>query len=173
MLSENHVLALESRRTVYLVVENNPGAHFRAIERSSGLSLAVVKHNLDYLAKQHIVRSENDGRNLRYYPVSFGSDATHLMNLLRQKSTRQVLLCLLVKPFSFQSLTARTGLAPSTISESLKKLRSSRVIRSYKQGREMYYALSIDANDLVRLMITYRTSFLDALVDRIAETWEF
>ena len=172
-LTEEDLLALDARRGVYAVVNHEAGLHFRAIERASGLSVAVVKHHLDYLTKHGLVRPEQDGRNLRYYPVSFGSRDTTLMNLLRHRGVRQVLLHLLSGPCSSRILRERTSLAASTVSDALRDLTLGGIVVRTSRDRDTRYAICVDKNEIVRLLITYRASFLDTLVDRIVETWEF
>src|SRR3989339_2062449 len=165
---------LESRRRIYEIVTQNAGIHFREVERKSRLSVAVTKHNLDYLTKHDIIKSERDGRNLRYYPLHFNLQNIKIMNLLRQEGIRKILLCMLSKDRTFFSnIVKSTGLSASTVSEHLKRLEEKNIIKPHNKDNKTYYSLIINKNDLVRLLIAYRESFLDRLVDRIIDTWEF
>ena len=46
------------------------------------------------------------------------------------------------------------------------------IIGFIKKGRKTFYNILIDKNEIINLLITYKGSFLDSLVDRVIEMWE-
>lgn len=172
-VQDQPILDVDARRTLYFLVQKNPGYHFRELQRKSNLAVAVVKHHLDYLVKHGLLKVEKDGRRMRYYAITITSTNRKLFNLLRQLSSRKILLVLLEqKKTSFKIICTDAQLAPSTVSEQLKKLEQEGIVGFVKQ-KQTEYVLLVDANEVVKLLITYRSSFLDVLVDRVIDMWEF
>lgn len=95
------------------------------------------------------------------------------MGLLRQKRVREILLFILLhEGCHHEDIVQAVGIAPSTVSWHLKKLEEHRVITSTRRGRKTSYDLAIDQEAIIKLLITYQESFLDALVDHVIEMWE-
>ena len=69
---------------------------------------------------------------------------------------------------SHKKISDFTGLSPSTVSWHIKKLLREGVINSSERG----YVLQIEKSRIMKLLIAYRESFLDSLVDRAIEMWE-
>ena len=44
--------------------------------------------------------------------------------------------------------------------------------RTDRKGRKTTYLLKVEKDEIIKLLITYQTSFMDALVDRVVEMWE-
>lgn len=171
--NEQKVLELEARRKIYDAVKEFAGSHFREIERKSSLSTGFIKYHLSYLTKHGLIKEERDGNNLRYYPRELGSENKKLLGLLRQKSIRSILLFILThKNCNHGQIVESVGLSPSTVSWHLKKLEESSIIGFVKQGRKTAYTILIDEEKIISLLITYKESFLDSVVDRVVDMWE-
>jgi predicted transcriptional regulator len=170
---EKRVLELDVRRKVYEIVRKYAGCHFREIQRKSKLSIGSIKYHLDYLEKNKLIKSQKETNNLRYYPKEFQSQNTQLMGLLRQEKIRQIILFILLnKNCTQEKISENVQLSSSTTSWHLKKLEEAKILRSTKIGRIKKYILLIDEKELVKLLITYKESFLDELVDNVIKMWE-
>ena len=170
---EKKVLKLDARKKVYDVVRKCAGCHFRELERKSGLSTGSVKHHLDYLARFGLIILEKEGSNLRYFPREFKSDNKILMGLLRQESVRKILLFILTHDrCTHEQIVKAVRLSPSTVSWHLKKLTDHNIIGFIRKGRKTHYNILVDKDEIVKLLITYRQSFVDSLVDRVIEAWD-
>ncbi len=147
--------------------------NFREIERKSGLSTGSVKYHLDYLARHNLIRQEKEGNNLRYFFINVKSQSARLLGLLRQRSVRQILLFILIhENCNHEQIVESVSLSPSTVSWHLKKLEDASIIISHKEGRFKSYSIRIEKEVIINLLIIYRESFLDILVDRVIEMWE-
>jgi predicted transcriptional regulator len=164
-------LDLDSRRRLYAIVRDNPGLHFREIQRMSGQSVSVAGHHLHYLTKHGLIKVENDRRFLRYYPLHFSTEDARAMSLLRQGSARRIISELLMGECTFSGLQARTRLSAASISEHLKRMEALGIIGRDKAGTYAYRIL--DEGEIIQLLIVYKESFVDRIVDRVLETWEF
>ena len=166
---QDKALELGVRKKIYNLVREHAGSHFRDIERKSKLPATSLRYHLNYLSKHTLIKIEKDGGYLRYFPNEFIHDK-HLMSLLRQESIRKILLLLLNGKKSYSEIVDFLGLSTSTVSVHLTKL--SHVLKSVKIGRETYYELNMNPEEIMRLVITYQESFLDQMVDRVIEMWD-
>ena len=170
---KERILELDVRRQIYRLVQKYAGCHFREIERKSGLSTGSVNYHLGYLARHNLIKQEKEGNNLRYFPKDFKSQNTKLMGLLRQKSVRNILLYVLLNEnCNHEQIVESVSLSPSTVSWHLKKLEDAGIVGSVKEGRSKSYNVRIEKEEIINLLITYKESFLDTLVDRVIEMWE-
>lgn len=167
------ILELETRSKVYELVKKYSGCHFRELERISKLSSGVLKYHLNFLAKHGLIKQEKDGNNLRYFLVDIQFENIRLLSLLRQRSIRKIILFMLIKDdFYYEDLVESVKLSPSTVSWHLKKLLVNGIISQHKTGRKTKYKLLASEEEIVKLLISYKESFLDSLVNKTIEMWE-
>ena len=170
---EKKVLELDARREIYNIVKKFAGIHFREIERKSNLASGTVKYNLSCLARHGLVKERKEGNTLRYFPKEFKPDNNRVMAFLRQRSIRSILLFILANPdCNHEQIVEAVNLSPSTVSWHLKKLQENGIIGFIKKGTKTFYKILIDKNEIVSLLITYKESFFDSVVDNIVEMWE-
>ena len=170
---EQKVLELGARKKIYETVKAFAGSHFREIERKSGFSTGVAHYHLSYLVKHGLVKEERRGHKVHYFPRGFKPENKKLLGLLRQESLRRILIFVAAhKASSYEQIVKFVQRPPSTVSWHLKKLAEENVITHSKKGRNTYFSLSISPQDVIRLFITYRKSFLDSMVDNVIEMWE-
>ena len=170
---DRKVLELDARKKIYHLIKEFAGCHFREVERISKLPTGTVKYHLDYLTKHGLINQVKEGNNLRYFPRNFHSENKKLMGLLRQKSIRNILLFILMhNNCNHNQIVKYVKLSPSTVSWHLKKLEESNIIGFIRKGRNTYYNILINKEEIINLLITYKESFLDSLVDRVIEMWE-
>lgn len=167
------VLKLESRRKIYEVVRQNAGGHMREIQRVSGLSYGMISYHLSYLERHNLIKEEKDGNYVRYYPVSVEVKDEKLLALLRQRSVRMILLFIITHDgCSHQEISSGVNLSASTTTWHLKKLINNCIVVSDKKIKCKAYSLGVSKEHIISLLITYRESFLDTLVDGLLELWE-
>jgi predicted transcriptional regulator len=170
---EQKILELNVRRRIYEIVNKYAGSHYREIERKSRLSTGSVQYHLAYLVRHGLIKEEKVGNNLRYFPKEFKSANTKLLGLLRQSSIRRIILCILTyKNCSHEQIVEFVGLSSSTVSWHVKKLEENHIISFIKDGRIKNYTILIDENEIMNLLIIYKETFFDTLVDRAIEMWE-
>ena len=169
---DEDVLELENRRRIYQLVSKFPGMYLREIEKELGLAMGVLEYNISYLEKKEILTVEREGNRKRYFvgdDISFGDKTT--IGILRQEIPRRIVLHLMLNPHaSFQEVLAQFKISKSTLSFHMKKLTEANIVGSQKEGRSSFYYV-IDPDNTARVILTYKASFLDSLVDRFAEVW--
>ncbi len=170
---ERKILELEARRKIYEVVTKFAGSHFREVERKCNLPTGTVKYHLSYLTKHGLIKEEKDESNVRYFPKEFAFQNKKLLGLLRQKKVRDIILFILTHTdCNHEQIVKMIRVSPSTVSWHLTKLVENNIIAATKKGRKTFYTIIIDKEEIIKLLITYRESFLDSLVDRVIEMWE-
>lgn len=167
--AKEKILELELRNNIFFLVSRQAGSHLRELERKSNIPYSTLKYHLHFLAKNELIREKKTDNQIRYYPQSLNSQDFELLALLRQKNIRRILLFLIVNiKATPKEIEEFTKLSPSTINWYLQRLLKKEVITK-SNG---FYKLAIEKELLIRLIVTYRTSFLDEMVDRVSDMWE-
>ena len=170
MDTEGH-LELESRRRIYERIRSHPGDHMREVQRALDMPMGLLGHHLNYLEEHGIISSRMDRYYKRYYPSEMGAREKTFLSALSQERPRAIVLFLILNPDrSHRELVVKFGLSPSTLTFYLKDLEQKGVVRRTKSGRESLFAVE-PVEEVVRVLITHRPSFLDSVVDRFLEVW--
>ena len=140
---------------------------------SSSITTGSIQYHLNYLARQGLIKVEREGNNLRYFPKEFKQENKKVMGFLRQKSIRNILLFVLTHDnCNHEQIVKFVKLSPSTVSWHLKKLEQENIVGFIKKGRKTFYNLLVDRGEITNLLITYKESFFDSLVNKTVEMWE-
>ena len=171
----NDHIELDVRRRIYECIVESPGLHFREIQRRTALATGSLDYHLHFLHKNGIVRTERDKNYVRYYPLTknWSDEEKDALNLLRNEKIRHILIFLLEKKKSTPlKISENTGISLSTLSWYLKQMQQKGVITQTKKGRFRIYRIK-DSELILKYLVAHKSSFLDAVVDRFIETWEF
>lgn len=164
-------LALDVRKKIYNALKRSPGLHFRELQRRTKLATGSLQYHLDYLQKRHLLKQEKDLKFTRFYLVRDSFEGQKEMNVLRQESLRKIVLLLLEKKRANNNQISRwIEVSPSTASWHLSKLVEKGIIDKSKKGRKTVYTL-IDPQKAAEILVKYRRSFLDDMVDNFVEVW--
>ncbi|HLE97449.1 MAG TPA: helix-turn-helix domain-containing protein [Candidatus Thermoplasmatota archaeon] len=170
MRDPSKALELESRRRVYQHLLRIPGAHMREIGRVLGMPMGTLEYHLNYLVKAGLLSAREDPRYTRYFPTG-GVDRREkdVLAVLRQETPRRIATLLLQTPdASHGEIHAHFRVSASTLSFHLKKLVHAGVCIQTKTGRENLYRVA-DPELVTQVLVTWRESFLDDVVDRFAD----
>ncbi|MCD6572706.1 MAG: winged helix-turn-helix transcriptional regulator [Thermoplasmata archaeon] len=166
------LLALETRRKIYTLIEEKPGLHKREIARTMGMSLSTIDYHLHYMEKKGLVEARTDGKYKRYFvKEKGGKEDRRIFSMLRQEVPRRILLFLLAHPRAIhKEICEHIGKAPSTISFHMKKLVKEGLVEEISMGKEKAYFVRNEAR-VIELLIKYKESFVDKAVDRFIDAW--
>jgi predicted transcriptional regulator len=167
------VQGLEQRQQIYEHILHFPGSHFREMQRHLKLPVGTLQYHLSSLSREGLIIRKKDGEYVRYYAIGlFTERERKLLSLLRQKPIRHIAIMLLTdKELNHKSIMAELKLSPATTSWYLDKMLESGIANKKRRGKEVMYRL-VKPDEVARAIITYRSSFLDAIVDRFIEIWE-
>lgn len=169
---ENKILDLEIRRKIYSYILKSPGLYERELSRELNIPLSTLDYHLRHLKRRNLITITTDGRYARHYAAGkIGLKDKHVIAMLRQSTTRSIILFLLLNPHSsHKGICNHLGLAPSTTSFHLRKLVDLKITDSSQVGKETIYFVK-ERNYVSNLLITYKKSFLDKAVDQFIKTW--
>jgi predicted transcriptional regulator len=159
-------LELENRKRIFECVRHSPGIHFREIQRRTGMPIGVLEYHLHYLVSKSLLTVEKQESFSRYFPCGqISAEKQRIMSALRQEIPRGIILYLLRNPNATHGEVLRNfSISGGTLSYHIKKLVNRAVIRVEKSGRESRLTV-IDPDKVIDLLIVYRRTFLDRLVD--------
>jgi predicted transcriptional regulator len=168
---KSEILENERRRKTYAVIDANPGIHLRELQRVLNIPLATLEYHLSYMTRRKIVYSETVGRHKRYYTKPLEPEDRKVLSVLRQKRMREIVLMILVnKKAKYQFLQDHFKLPRSTLSFYLKHLVDNNILTRDKIGYENLYTVQ-DEDRVAKVLIAYKSSLLDTLVDKALNTW--
>ncbi len=165
-------IELETRREIFDLITDFPGLHFREILRRLDISSGSLNYQLNYLVKHDILVSIKDGNLKRYYIVGkIKGREKRILGCLRNETARGLVLYLMLNPYSqFNEIAIKFDLAPSKLAYHLNKLVEKDIIEKQKKGRTTIYRV-VDEEVIVKVLVTYKPSFLDNIVDSFIEAW--
>jgi predicted transcriptional regulator len=170
-------LALDVRKRIYETIESSPGLHFREVQRRTSLAVGSLQYHLDYLQKHHIVRTQIEGKFVRYYTVrgpQMGEEGQNefgqkTMAFLRHASTRKIILFLLTqKRANNEAIAEEIKLSPSTTSWHLDKLVEAGILVRQREGRKTFFTLT-NPESAKKILVDFKQSFFDQAVDNFVE----
>ena len=169
---DDEVLELENRRRIFQLISKYPGMYLREMEKELGLAVGVLEYHLSFLVKKEILSTEEEGNKIRYFvmeDISYGDKTT--ISLLRQKVPRRIVVHLMLNPdIYFKDVQEQFNISKSTLSFHMKKLTEAGIVTPTKDGRSTSYKVE-DPETMARIILTYKASFLDSVVDSFADIW--
>lgn len=165
------VLEYEARRRLYRLILDEPGLHMRELERRSGMPLSTLRHHLRFLDEHRLVDAVEDKNLTRYFATTLIERADRAtLAALRQEALRRVVLHMLARggQARYDELREALALPTSTLAVYLQQLTHAGILARRSLGRESRYDV-VDPERVIRLLHTYRASFLDALVDHLLD----
>ena len=171
-LRKGEILELELRNKIFNLVSRYAGSHLRELERKSNIPYSTLKYHLHFLARHDLIIEKTGKGNVLYYPKTVKPEDMELLGLLRQKNIRKILLFLLNhNNCTLKELEEFTGLAPSTVSWYLNDLINRGIIRKRNLGNKTIYELNYSKEKIMKVLIAYKESFVDTLIDKTIEMW--
>ena len=166
------LLKVGIRQKLFTLISESPGIHFRDAQRRTESSTGNLTYHLDCLVKAGLLTTVRDGKYLRYYAFTEKStEEKRILDMARRKTDRHILLLLPQNETNTnEELSKILNLSPSTISWHIKKLIETNILSVKVEGRRVFY--SVNNQELVSgILIKYKESYLDKLVDRFVEMW--
>jgi predicted transcriptional regulator len=168
---KDEILENEKRRKIYALVEASPGIHLRELQRALSIPLTTLDYHLSYMIRKKIIFGETEDHHKRYYTKPFDPEDKKVLVALRQKRMREIVLIVLENgKAKSQLLSERLKLSHSTLSSYLKYLVNRNILSREKIGYENLYTVR-EEDRVAKVLIAYKPSFLDKLVDRVLDAW--
>lgn len=152
----------------------SPGVHLREIERLLHLSLHSVRHHVEVLTKSGLIVCDKERGYSRIFPVGTTERDIVIYSYLRVNSTRKILVLLSGGlRLTNKDICERTGLAKSTVSESIQKFLDSHIIQL--ELSDSGIRVGLQDNLRVEQLIKVKGSSINSndLVDNFIELFDF
>jgi predicted transcriptional regulator len=168
---KEEILENERRGKIYSLIKKNPGLHTRELQRILGIPLASLEYHLSYMTRHGIIVEEKSEHYTRYYCLPFDPEDQKVLSVLRHGALRKIVLIIMVsKKAKYRFLVETLKMPMSTVSFYLKYLLKNNIIERTKIGYENMYTIKNEER-ITKILIAYRSSLLDTLIDNWAATW--
>jgi predicted transcriptional regulator len=168
-------IELGTRKRIYELIRDSPGIHLREIERRLGLSMGNLQYHIHYLENHNLIFQLKDEEYVRYFIKKKKTNEyeRNILCFLRRTGSRHILINLLKDTeMNSKEISEIIGLSPSTISWHLNKLVKVGILEKEKENRKSNFTIK-DPELVAELLISYKESFLDSILDSFIEMWEF
>ncbi|MHB8586435.1 MAG: winged helix-turn-helix transcriptional regulator [Thermoplasmatota archaeon] len=170
-MEEDPLLALPTRRAIYMLLVDHPGLYLRELGRTLGMPMGSLEYHLHELVEAGLLSVVHE-ENKRFFPAQIPAPEKRTLALLRQEPLRRVVISLLQSPDSTHGdLLAETGYPSSTLSFYLRKLVDSGMVDRTKSGRNTRYRMH-DAREAYGLLVRYRSTLLDRMLDAFLTSFD-
>lgn len=170
--TKEDALDLPVRRRIVEAVDGSPGLHLRGLAQRLDIPLSSLEYHCYHLVRTGHLSTREAGGFKAFYPAQ-GMDRRDkdVLYLVRQEGVRRICTHLLLHPGATpKEVREAAGLSPPTLSFHLKKLRMAGLLEEEPAGRTKHLRL-VDGERIANVLVTYRRSFVDDVVDRFAKTW--
>ena len=152
-------------------VNEIPGIRYRELLRMTGVSNGVLSYHLRLLDNSGRIRINRvNNRVTRYFSYDVSTHESYVIGLLRQETTRKIILYILEKgECGFHDIMIHTKKVPSTISWHLTRLKAANIVKVRKQNEFNYYEIGMDRLILQDLLSKYTISFTEKIVDNYVD----
>ena len=135
------ILDLQRRRELYEYISQNPGLHMRDISRKMNVPFTSLKYHLNYLEKNGLVISREDGRYTRYYiPLEISENEKKILNCFRKRISLHIILWLVViVQCSQKDLSKYLHKHPATIGFHLQNMKNAGIIEQIAIDQGVIY----------------------------------
>ena len=156
-----------SQDKIVKYVNEIPGIRYRELLRMTGLSNGVLSYHLRFLDNSGKIRVNRvNNRVTRYFSYDVSTHESYMIGLLRQETTRKIILYILEKGVcGFNDILIHTRKVPSTISWHMGRLKAANIVKVRKQNEFNYYEVGMDRQILQDLLSKYKTDFTEKIVD--------
>jgi predicted transcriptional regulator len=165
--------SLTNARRILREIETAPGVHHREIQRRLALPTGVVEYHLHRLVKQGLVVERKEGGYTRYFPErGLTEEERRALSFLRQETPRLIVLYLLEAPGSRHGDILKVlAISGATLTHHLKRMLAAKLLLEEKEGGTVRYRLA-HPEEAKKVLIAYRPSFLDRIVDQVVASWQ-
>ena len=135
-IKRSKLLEQKRREQIFKYVNENPGEHFRAIQRALDLEIGTVSHHINKLESEEFIKSRQDGQYRRFYPMDSKIDVKLILSQLQQN----ILNWIKNNPgISQKTIAIQMGMEHKLINYHLKILKNAGFIYTEEQDKDNVY----------------------------------
>ena len=150
------------------IISENPGIHFREIQRKSGAAVGQVEYHIYQLERMEKISIKKDGKLKRYFLLNnTGFNDRKILYFLRNKFSRDIIFYLLENESAELSmfLSGRKSKQENT-RQVISDMINQGIIHTESKSSTNYLFLTDPENTMLMLK-KFRESFLDTMSSNI------
>ena len=150
------------------IISENPGIHFREIQRKSGAAVGQVEYHIYQLERMEKISIKKDGKLKRYFLLNnTGFNDRKILYFLRNKFSRDIIFYLLENESAELSmfLSGRKSRQENT-RQVISDMINQGIIHTESKSSTNYLFLTDPENTMLMLK-KFRESFLDTMSNNI------
>lgn len=152
------------RQEILQTVEQNPGTHFREIQRETGCSSTTLNHHLKSLD----LRERKIHGYRRFYPENVSRDLEIPLAALNHE-VRGLMLYKMQEGIEQKELVEELGKSKSTVSTHLKVLKEDGLVQEETEGRSK---VLYPSRKSLKALNSYAKDLLDDSSEAFIDMWE-
>ncbi len=153
----------EVREELISTINENPGLHFRELQRRSGMATGQLEYHLYQLEREQRVFKRKDGKMTRYFSNESGSEfEREIVYYLRNRTSREILLSCLSAKQEIKGKLFERWQKRNEYREMIERLSSDGIIVKTDTAVKVE-----DPEALLKIMDRYRSSFLDTMASAL------
>lgn len=155
------------------IISENPGIHFREIQRKSGAAVGQVEYHIYQLEKMEKISIRKDGKLKRYFLLNnTGFNERKTIYFLRNKVARDIIFYLLENENAELSVFLSGRKSKQTnVRQVISDMIDQGVLHSESKSSSSYLFLA-DPDNTKLILKKFRESFLDSLSSNIMSLLE-
>ena len=158
---------MKRQELIYQKICENPGIHFRELQRALDIATGSLEHHVRMLHKKGRINYERMGHKKRLFARSVLQGERRILGALREGRVRSILLLLLEAPRKHKDITASLGVSPSCCTWYLKRLIAQGLI---VQNQKVFHVNNPE--HIRRMLEQHKATLVDKIVDRFIHSWE-
>jgi predicted transcriptional regulator len=173
------VLELETRRSIFDIVQDNPGLHMREIARRCELKLSLVEYHIRTLVNNDLLVSVKEDGYRRFYisgdvkngRIGLSLKQKRMLHVLRQVVPLNVIAILLEKRMcQHKEILGELDISASTLSYHLSKMRGVGIVEKVRTPNDKGFKL-VKAGEVLWLLMMGKIE-IPTVVDGFITTWD-
>lgn len=156
------------REEIGRIISENPGIHFREIQRRSGAAVGQLEYHLYQLEKLDKISIKKDGKLKRYFLIEDTAfNERRLLYFLRNAISKDIIFYLMENEFAREDtfLIGRRS-KREKIKELIDDMVTQGILHSQPDGGKRILFLN-DAEKVKAVLTRFRESFLDTMTSNI------
>jgi len=163
------ILDLETRKKIYILIEQNPGVHVNTIANHIEMKSQLIDYHLQYLEHHDLISIDKvKGFKRCYIKGKVGIKEKKLLSLLRQETPLRIVIFILKNPYCrHRDMLNGLNLSTQKLSYHLKKLVIDNIVQlSSSQGLSGY--IVSDEKEIIDFLIKYQPT---RLLTKVKDLW--
>ena len=148
------------REKVLNFIENNPGVHFREIQRQTGTAVGQLEYHLYSLEKEGVIKGRKDGKFVRFFSLSASALQNNIFFYLRSNRGKEIMFQILRGDIREDTLYPKNERKREEALAILAELESAGIVSKSSDSGKTVYSLR-KREDIIGILLKFRESFVD------------